>query len=129
MVNDRPCLLREGIPNHRHSVTSHLMAHVYLRFDTAADDVNSPGGADQSVCWGIPEDDGFDRLQGLVGLDRRKDGFSQVFVDLSRMSGGADKSVIEHVACTGRVIGVALSRQGITYFAIALGRWDWLRSR
>jgi len=129
MVNDRPCFFREGIANHRHSVAYHLMAHVYLRFDTAADDVNGPGGADQSVRRGIPEDHGFDRLQGLVGLNGGEYGFSQASVDLSRMGGGADKSVIEHVACTRWVIGVVLSRQGIRYFEIALGRWDWLRSR
>jgi hypothetical protein len=89
-----------------------LVMHVYLRFDTTTDDVNSPGCTDQSVHQGISENHGFHSLQSSVRLNRGQDGFSHASIDLSRMSGGADKSVIEDVVYTRQVIEVVLSRRG-----------------
>jgi len=80
--------------------------NVYLRFNTAADDINSPGRADQSAHQGILGNHGLDCPQSLVGFNRREDGFPRVPVDLSGMSGGTDEGVIEHAAYTSRVIGV-----------------------
>ena len=82
------------------------MTSVSLRFNTAADDVNSPGRADQSAHQGILGNHGFDCLQSLVGFNGREDCFPHAPVDLGGMSGGADEGVIEHVAYTRRVIGV-----------------------
>jgi len=83
---------------------------VYLRLETTADDIDSPGRADQSVDQGIPENHRFDRFQSLVGFGRGQDGFPQVLVDLSRVDGSADQSVVEHVVYTRGVIEVALCR-------------------
>ena len=80
------------------------MTNVYLRFNTAADDVNSPGRADKSAHQVILRNHGLDCPQSLVGFNRREDGFPHAPVDLGGMSGGADESVIEHAAYTKRVI-------------------------
>ena len=89
------------------STQSHRLAtNVYLRFNTATDNVNSPGRADQSAHHGILGNHGFDCPQSLIGFNRREDRFPHAPVDLSGMSGGADESVIEHVAYTTRVIVV-----------------------
>ena len=128
VVDDRPGILGEGIPNHRHSViTSSGDSRVHLRFDTATDDVDSPGRAEQRAHQGVLGNYVFDRLQSLVGLDRGENGFPRASIDIVGMSGGAEKSVVEHVIYTRWDIGVVLSRQGIAYLEIALGRWDWLR--
>jgi len=105
VVNDRPGILREGIPESPALSHSRLVTSVYLRFNTAADDVNSPGRADQSAHRGILGNHGFDCPQSLVGFNRGEDGFPHVPVDLGGMSGGADEVVIEHIAYTRRVVG------------------------
>jgi len=89
-----------------HRLVNRLVKNVYLRFNTTADDVNSPGRADQSTHQGILGDHRLDRPQSLVGFNRREDRFPHTPVDFSRMSGGADESVVIYVAYTKRVIGV-----------------------
>jgi len=89
-----------------HRVVNRLVKNVCLRFNTTADDVNSPGRADQSAHQGILGDHGFDRPQSLVGFNRREDGFPHAPVDFSRMSGSADESFVEHVAYTKQVVRV-----------------------
>ena len=88
-----------------------LVARIYLRFDTATNNINGPSRANQRTDRGIPENYRFDRLQSLVRFDRSQDRFPQVSIHLSRMNGIADESVIEHVACAGYVIGVVVSGQ------------------
>ena len=80
------------------------MTNVYLRFNTTADNVNSPARADKSAHHGILGNHGFDCPHSLVGFNRCENGFPHAPVDLSGMSGGADESVIEHVAYITRVI-------------------------
>jgi len=105
VVNDCPGFLGEGIPESLALSCSRLVTSVYLRFNTAADNVNSPGRADQSAHRGILGNHGLDCPQSLVGFDRGEDGFPHVPVDPSGMSGGADEVVIKHVVYTRRVIG------------------------
>ena len=50
-------------------------AHLDIRFDTAADDIDSPGCADETVDHRIIQDHGFDSLQSLVRCDRSQDSF------------------------------------------------------
>ena len=76
-----------------------LMIHVHLRFDATADNINGPSRANQSTEKRILEDDGFDCLQSFVRFDRSQDRFPQVWINLGRMNGSADKSVVEYVAC------------------------------
>ena len=103
--------------------------YVCSRFNAAADNVNSPARADKSAHHGILGNHGLDCPHSLIGFNRRENGFPHAPVDLDGMSGGADESVIEHVAYTTRVIGVMRYQgQRTTYFETALGRWDWLRS-
>ena len=104
-------------------------AHLDVRFDTAADDIDSPGRADETVDHRIVQDDGFDRLQGPVGCDRSQDGFPQTPIDSSSMGRSADEGVIEHVAYSMQVIGVGSPERRARYFEIVCGRWDWLRFR
>ena len=87
------------------------MARIYLRFDTATDNINGPGRANQRTDRGILENCRFDRLQSLVRFDRSQDRFPQTSIHFSRMNGIADQSVVEQVACAGYVIGVAISGQ------------------
>ena len=90
------------------AIQSHrLVMYVCSRFNTAADNVNSSGRANESIHPGILGNHGFDSLQSLVGFNRREDGFPHPPIDLGRMDGGADESVVIHVAYTRWVIGFA----------------------
>jgi len=112
MVNDCPCFLRESVPNNQCSFTRfrHTLLEGCLRFDTATNDIDSPGRADQRVEQRILENRGFNRFESIVGCNRSQDRFLQGLIDLCGVDGSAEQSVVEHVSYTKHVIVAALRR-------------------
>jgi len=93
-----------------------------LRFDATTDDIDGPGRADQSIDQGILENRRFYCLQSFIRFDRGQDGLPQVLINLGRVDGSADKSVIEHIAYIRWVNAVALYGAGNPVLRDSLGR-------